>query len=210
MGKIVNHKHRASKRRRIAKEAAELLYTGQEKEYKQAKMQAAKTSGVHILPSNAEIAIELNRIAEEREGKTRQEKLVQMRCFALKIMQMLENFKPILVGSVWRGTAHHNSDIDIIAYSKNPHKIASTLQKNNCFITKTEIQIVTKKGKKVQFPHIYLKSPLGHQTEIIVHNPENANQQAKCEIYGDTVIGLTTPKLQKILKENPQQKFLPL
>jgi hypothetical protein len=64
---------------RVAREAATLLYFGAEKEYKQAKLKAAKTFGVHFLPTNLEVALELDRIAEEKEGSARKERLVLMR-----------------------------------------------------------------------------------------------------------------------------------
>jgi len=205
----VSPNYRAGQRRRVTQETAELLYTGQEKEYKQAKLCAAKTLGIHVLPSNAEVAIELDRIAEEREGRTRQERLTQMRHEALQIMQTLKNFNPILVGSVWRGTAHHNSDIDIYTYAQNPQKIISILQKNNYTITKTKVQAVTKKGKKRQSFHIYVSLLSNNQAEIVVRSPEDVDRRVRCEIYGDTVTGLTVKQLQQTLKENPQQKFMP-
>ncbi|MEM2254872.1 MAG: tRNA adenylyltransferase, partial [Candidatus Bathyarchaeia archaeon] len=91
-------------RRKVAREAANLLYLGVEKEYKQAKLRAAKVLGVNVLPTNLEVAMELDKIAEENEGKKRQERLVQMRKEALKLMKILEKYSPVLVGSVWRGT----------------------------------------------------------------------------------------------------------
>ena len=60
---------------RVAREAATLLYFGAEKEYKQAKEKAAKTLGTHFLPSNLEVALELDKIAEENEGAKRKERL---------------------------------------------------------------------------------------------------------------------------------------
>ncbi len=194
--------YRVGKRRRVAQEAAELLYTGQEKEYKQAKFRAAENLGVYVLPSNAEVAVEIDRIAEEREGKTRHKRLTKMRQEALQIMQALENFNPILVGSVWRGTAHHNSDIDIVAYSQDPQKVILVLQKNNYTITKTKVQAVTQKGKKSQSFHIYVSLLSNNQAEIVIRRPEDIDSQVKCEIYGDTVTGLTIRQLQQILKED--------
>ncbi len=209
MGQIVVNNHRFGLRKRAAREAAELLYTGQEKEYKQAKLSAAKTLGIHFLPSNTEIAIELNRIAEGREGPARQENLVKMRRKALQIMEALKNFNPLLVGSVWRGTTHHNSDIDIITYAQNPRQIISTLHRKNLVIAETEVQTVTKKGERKRSFHIYVELPT-RKAEIIVRNPQEINRQVKCEIYGDLITGLTLRQLQQVLNENPQQKFLPL
>ncbi|MDH5460241.1 MAG: hypothetical protein OEW71_04305, partial [Candidatus Bathyarchaeota archaeon] len=77
-----------SLRRKVAREAASLLYFGVEKEYKQAKLKAAKTFGVHFLPTNFEVAIEFDRISEEKEGAARQERLIQMRKEALKLMKI--------------------------------------------------------------------------------------------------------------------------
>ena len=45
-------------RNRVAREAALLLYTSQEKEYKQAKKRASETLGARVLPSNLEVAEE--------------------------------------------------------------------------------------------------------------------------------------------------------
>ena len=76
-------------RKKIVREAATLLYLGIEKEYKQAKKKAAKTFGSRSLPSNIEIALELDIISEEREGENRNTNLVKMRKESLRIMKIL-------------------------------------------------------------------------------------------------------------------------
>ncbi|HYA78053.1 MAG TPA: tRNA adenylyltransferase, partial [Verrucomicrobiae bacterium] len=68
---------------RVAREAATLLYFGAEKEYKQAKEKAAKNLCIHFLPTNLEVALELDKMAEENEGAKRKERLIQMRHEAL-------------------------------------------------------------------------------------------------------------------------------
>ena len=194
----------------MALEAASLLYTSQEKEYKQAKLKAAETFGVRILPSNLEIAEALDKIAEEKEGLSREELLVQMRKEALQIMQTLKGFHPKLIGSVWRGTAHKNSDIDIVTFSQD-HKVVYTKMKENNFkITKTEWLSVTKKGKKETSFHIYIVLPSNNKAEIIVKNLEKKDSPEKCDVYGDKMTGLNYLQLQKILKEKPAQGFVPI
>ena len=115
---------------KIAREAATLLYLGAEKEYKQAKLKAAKTLCTHFLPTNLEVAIELDKIAEANEGAARKERLIQMRKEALKIMTILKAYGPLLIGSVWRGTIRQGSDIDIAAYHDAPDEILSLLKKD--------------------------------------------------------------------------------
>jgi len=44
-----------SSRKRVAREAANMLYYGAEKEYKQAKLKVAKTFRLHFMPTNLEV-----------------------------------------------------------------------------------------------------------------------------------------------------------
>jgi len=201
--------HLIGLRKRVAREAATLLYTSQEKEYKQAKKRATQTLGVRVLPSNLEVAEELDKIAEEMEGPSRQERLLRMRREALHTMEALRDFHPRLVGSVWRGTAHQNSDIDILTFSSDPTAVLAQLQKSNFRIARAEWSAVTKRGKKESSFHIHLALPSGDEAEVVVRSPEKMSLFDKCEIYGDLVTGLGYPQLRRILEENPLQKFMP-
>jgi predicted nucleotidyltransferase len=197
-------------RNRVAQEAALLLYVSQEKEYKQAKQRAAQTLGARILPSNFEVAEELDRIAEEREGTQRKELILRMRMEAQNIMEALKEFSPRLVGSVWRGTAHRNSDIDILTFSQEPSQVLSRLQKHNFEAGSSEWCSVTKKGKKESSFHFHVFLAFGDAAEVVVKSLECLGQPEKCETYGDLKTGLSLKQLTKILEENPLQKFVPI
>jgi len=196
-------------RKRVAKEAANLLYQGLEKEYKQAKLKAAKTFGVHFLPTNLEVAIELDNITEENEGAARKKHLIQMRKQALKLMNNLEAYKPILLGSVWRGTIHHESDIDIAVYHDEPNDILKIMKQNNLKVMRTERAAVTKEGLNKTSFHIYLELPTREKAEIVVRSSEESGCKERCEIYGDLITGLRTQELEKMLQKNPTQRFVP-
>jgi len=196
-------------RNRIAREAALLLYTSQEKEYKQAKKRAAETLGARVLPSNLEVAEELDRIAEEREGASRRELILRMRREAREIMVALEEFNPRLVGSVWRGTARQNSDIDILTFSQDPIQVLKQLQKHNFEAESSEWCSITKEGRKEASFHIHILLPSGDEVEVVVRSPDCLGQPERCETYGDVKTGLNLTQLKKILKENPLQKFVP-
>lgn len=198
-----------SVRNKVAKEAAVLLYTQQEKEYKQAKQRAAETLGTRALPSNKNVAEELDRIADEMEGPARKEKLTQMRKDALSIMVMLGEFHPRLVGSVWRGTAHRNSDIDIEAFTSDCSFVLERLGHNNYTIRKAEWQTFTKAGTERAF-HVYFTSAFGNQVELVIRSPEKLNEIDKCEIYGDIIKGLNVHQLRRVLITNPAKEFVPL
>jgi len=202
-------KDSSSIRERVAREAAALLYSQQEKEYRQAKQRAADTLGVRILPSNKEVAEELDKVADEMEGAVRRERMVQMRREALPVMVLLGDFHPRLVGSVWRGTAHKNSDIDIEAFASNPEIVLERLRQNGLSVRKAEWQSVTKgDGSETGF-HIYLLLTTGFEVEVVVRSSEKVNATDKCEIYGDTIKGLNMHQLRRVLMLNPTQKFVP-
>lgn len=196
-------------RNRVAKEAALLLYTNQEKEYKQSKKRAAMNLGTRILPSNFEVAEELDKLSEQIEGPKRKELLLRMRTEAKEIMEILKEFNPLLVGSVWRGTIHQNSDIDIHTFSQDFQEILEKLQKNKYAIKSSEWRSITKDGKKQSSFHIIIILSSNDILEISVRSLDNLGILERCEIYGDKKTGLNLKQLTEILKENPLQKFLP-
>ena len=202
-------KRRFTSRARVAEESALLLYTRQEKEYKQAKLRAAKTLGARVLPSNVEVAEALDRVADEREGEQRKSKLVAMRKEAMEIMKLLRKAHPLLTGSVWRGTARSGSDIDIVVFSDTPENVRRELEKADHRVIKTEWQAVTKQGKKLQTFHIHLLLPSNDEVEITIRDLERMHVKEPCEIYGDVQTGLGIPQLKRVLKTNPTQKFTP-
>jgi predicted nucleotidyltransferase len=196
-------------KQKVAKEAATLLYYGAEKEFKQAKLKAAKTLGSHFLPSNLEIAFEIDKIAEENEGGKREERLIQMRKEALEVMKNLADFSPVLIGSVWRGTIKQESDVDIAAYAEDTEEVLNILKSEGVDISKTAWITVNKQGATLESFHIYAKTPSGNSLEIVLRSQEEARKKRKCETFGDELKGLTIEALQKILQTNPAQKFTP-
>jgi predicted nucleotidyltransferase len=196
-------------RKKVAHEAAVLLYTSQEKEYKQAKDRAARNLGARMLPTNIEIAEELDLIAEENEGQARHDRLIQMRKEALEIMTVLKSFDPKLVGSVWRGTTRLGSDIDITVYSSSQSQIINKLKEKGFNITKTEfISTPTQKKARESF-HVFMTLLSGDEVEIVVRYPDEEARIVRCEIYGDVVKGLDLNHLRKVLTKDPLKRFVP-
>jgi predicted nucleotidyltransferase len=194
---------------RVAREAATLLYFGAEKEYKQAKTKAAQTFGAHFLPSNLEIALELDKIAEENEGAKRKERLIEMRKEALEVMRLLGGFWPVLIGSVWRGTIKQGSDIDIAIYTDKTEEILSVLKAGGVRVLKKAWTTVNKRGATLESFHIYAETTSKHGLEIVARSREEAGKKRKCETFGDELKGLNIKELEKVLESNPAQQFIP-
>jgi predicted nucleotidyltransferase len=193
----------------VAREAATLLYYGAEKEYKQAKDKAAQTLGTHFLPSNLEVALELDTIAEEQEGEKRKERLIEMRTEALAVMRLLSGFCPVLIGSVWRGTIKQGSDIDIAVYTDDPEAVVKALKAGNVKITKTAWMTVNKKGATLESYHIYAQTTSKHNLEITARASEEAGKKRRCETFGDELKGLNIRELERVLQSHPTQQFIP-
>lgn len=199
----------SSIRGKVAKEAASLLYTRQEKEYKQAKLRAAETLGARSLPSNKDIAFELDKLADEMEGAERAERLVQMRKDALWMMVMLGEFHPKLTGSVWRGTVNKNSDIDVEAFASDENKVLERITGSGLAASKAQGIFVSKEHELERVFQVRVILPSNNELELIVRSPEKRDRPDICETYGDHVKGLGIHQLRKILLTDPLRKFVP-
>ncbi len=203
------HRPDLSPREKVAREAATLLYFELEKEYKQAKFKASENLGLKVLPSNREIALELDKIAQETEGPGRTERLIQMRVEALKILKELSAFCPVLIGSVWRGAIRKGSDIDIEAYHEAPEEVVKVLKTKGLKILNTEEVITTEQGIAQASFHIHGESDGKNPIEIVVRPPEKAGKKRICDTFGDEFKGLTAKQLEKLLQDNPTHQFIP-
>ena len=190
------------KRFLVAREAARLLYYGVVKEYIQAKEIAATNFQTKVMPSNFEVAVELDKLSEELEGSERQTKLLEMRKTAKKIMNAVSDFQPLLIGSVWRGTIRKGSDIDIITLSFDPPKVGKSIQKFE-LLEKGETNF--KDGIKAY--HYKITSD-GFIIDIVVRRPDEYEPE-KCDIYGDKKNGLDLRELEKLLNADPLRRFVP-
>lgn len=200
---------KAMQRKEVAKEAARLLYYGLATEYYTAKRVAAKQLGTRFLPSNKEIALELDCLAEFLEGEERTQRLIQMRKTALQIMKFLSEFRPKLIGSVWRGIITRNSDIDIYIYTRNIKRTIEKLKQAGYKITRVENIVRTVENTVKEYTHIFITTKENIKIEIIIRDPEEINLKEKCEIFGDIIKGLAIEELEKILKKDPTKKFIP-
>lgn len=197
-----------NERRKVAKEAARLLYYNLAGEYKQAKEKAAKNLKTNILPSNSEIALELDKLADEIEMNSRKKLIVDLRKDALQVMNNLKAFYPKLIGSVWRGTARKGSDIDIEVFSQDPNTVIEAIKRK---YKRVKVKHISKRFTTMEnrFLHVYFKLSSESEVEVIIKGLDKMYEKRKCEVYGDSIYGLTLKQIRKILEENPSIKFVP-
>jgi hypothetical protein len=119
-------------RQQLAEEAARLIVEHGIQDFALAKRKAAERLGLRAgagaLPSNAQIqerVVERQRIFEPNE---RDERLVKLRSVAIDVMEVLEQFRPKLVGAVLDGTATVNAAVELHVFSDSPEAVAAALE----------------------------------------------------------------------------------
>lgn len=112
-------------RENIANIAARLMAEDGIEDYAQAKRKAARQAGAvdaRQMPTNDEIDLALARYREVfQHGHSAH--LRELRQLALEVMQELAAFNPHLTGSILRGSAGRNADIQLQLFCENPKSI---------------------------------------------------------------------------------------
>jgi len=190
-------------RRQIVFEAARLMYARQETEYYRAKMKAArklcrgwvKNSD---LPSNAEIRDEIQRFAWMHEGESRLDNLLAMRIEAVRVMRLLERFRPRLIGSVLTGHVRAGSDIDIHVFTSSIDAVLVALQ-NEGYDCDVEHKRVRKHGEERVFTHIHIRDRF--PIELTCYSPDKVSYGFKSSITGTTIERASLDELEQLIAD---------
>ncbi len=191
-------------RRQIAFAAAQLMYRRQESEYYRAKMKAA--SGICRgwvkpvdLPSNAEIRDQVQMLARTHEGPRREVVLLEMRLEALRVMKILRNFRPRLIGSVMTGHIRQGSDIDLHVFSDSISAVTAALDLEG-LVHDVERKQVRKKGEQRVFTHIHIQDR--YPFELTVYPSGKAHYVFKSSITGKGIDRASIAELEMLLKRD--------
>lgn len=190
-------------RRQIAWEAARLMYDRHESEYYRAKMKAARRLckgwvKPADLPSNVEIRDNVRRLAQSFEGDRRDENLLQMRLAALRIMKLLERFRPRLIGSVLTGHIRKGSDIDLHVFSDSAEAVALVLEDEGIPYELQRKQ-VRKHGEQRWYTHLHLHEEF--PIEITVYALDKLNYVFKSSITGKAMERASISELESLLAD---------
>jgi hypothetical protein len=188
-------------RQAIALEAARLMYERIESEYFTAKRKAAKrlcrrSPKPEDLPSNAEIREQIQLFARIHEGDKRTRHLRDMRIEALRLMRLLRQFRPRLIGSVMTGHVRKGSDIDIHVFSDSPALISDLLEQAGCQFDLERKQVV-KHGEARVFTHIHVFDRFNF--ELTVYPEDKAHYVFKSSITGKAIERASIRELEELL-----------
>lgn len=117
-------------RREVAAEAARIMATEGQRNYRSAKQKAAQRIGVSsrlALPSNKEVEAALRDYQGCYGGEQHFRHLEKLRETALRVMRALEPYCPRLVGPVLEGTADRHSRVSLHLFNDPPDAVAMHL-----------------------------------------------------------------------------------
>src|SRR6516164_8458131 len=189
-------------RRAIALEAARLMYERVESEYFTAKRKAAKrlcrgSPKPEDLPSNAEIRDQIQLFARIHEGQNRRQHLRAMRLEALRLMRLLRQFRPRLIGSVMTGHVRKGSDIDIHVFTDSAGLVSDLLEKEGYQFDVERKQIVKHNEARV-FTHVHVYDRFNF--ELTVYAEDKAHYVFKSSITGKAIERASIRELEEFLE----------
>ena len=120
-------------RQELAFEAARILATEGQRNYRSAKEKAADRLGVSAhsgLPSNSEVEAELKRYQALYGGDAHRATVQDLREAAIEAMKFFERFRPKLVGPVLEGTADEHSRVTLHLFCEIPDEVVQFLMRN--------------------------------------------------------------------------------
>ncbi len=188
-------------RRQIAWEAARLMYSREESEYYRAKLKAAKRLcrewvKPKELPSNAEIRDYVQSLARMHEGDRRTDNLRQMRVEALRMMRVLREFRPRLIGSTLTGFVRQGSDIDLHLFADSISAVTAALDAEGLNYEVERKRIKRPDGERV-YTHVHIadRFPL----ELTVYASDLAHFVFKSSITGKAIERASLAELQQFM-----------
>ena len=189
-------------RRRVAWEAARLMYARDECEYFRAKMKAARRifSGdpkPSDLPSNREIRDQIQALARLHEGERRSENLREMRVEALRMMRILRHFRPRLIGSTLTGHVRRGSDIDLHVFSDSVPAVCAALEGEGV-THDVERKRVRKQGEERTYTHVHCQDRF--LFELTVYPADMAHYVFKSSITGKGIERASIAELEQFLE----------
>ena len=173
-------------RQQVAAEAARIIATEGQHNYHAAKKKAAERIGISerlALPSNIEVKDALREYQSLYGGSAHQQNVDELRHTAVRAMQMLEEFKPRLVGSVLDGTADEHSRVALHVFAESVENVVLFFLERNVPFRQEQRQIRWHTGEHRTIP-LVVSELEGRDIELAVFEEVDLRQAPPSPIDG--------------------------
>ncbi|MCU7843459.1 MAG: hypothetical protein KZQ93_06430 [Candidatus Thiodiazotropha sp. (ex Monitilora ramsayi)] len=188
--------------RRIAYEAARLMTEYQSDDMAYACQKAAAKLGVsrrQQMPTRDEIEEALREQQRLVRGDEQQQALQQLRLNALQAMTALKRFHPILVGSVFQGTADNNSRIRLHLFADTPEEVLFTLSDLQIPWLESQRTLVFPNGAREDIP-VFQFSADGASIELIVMSTDSLHNRPLDPLDRQPIQGINLKQLREMVE----------
>lgn len=173
-------------RRDIAAEAARIMATEAQRNFRVAKQKAAARIGVNsrlALPSNQEVEDALRAYQGFFGGERHDQQLQALRAIAIKVMEGLQAFSPRLVGPVLEGTADQYSRVSLHVFSDPAEAVALDLRERGIAFHQEERTIRWHDGGHRRIPLLVTEVD-GSPVELLMLETRDLRQAPPCPVSG--------------------------
>lgn len=199
-----NHSGHGHLRASIAQLAARLMAEGLE-DFALAKRKAARQLGAsesQQLPNNSEIEQALQTYQALYHGEQQRDLIDVRLAQALGVMQKLEPFMPMLIGSIWRGTASAHSDINLLLFAESLKAVELHLLNRGITYKTSEKRLHFSDGWRM-VPQLQFSQPDVADVVLIVLRVEDRKQLPLSPVDGRPIQGGRIADLQgRLTAEN--------
>lgn len=188
-------------RRRVAWEAARLIYTHEESEYYRAKLKAARRLvsaefQPSDLPSNREVRDEIQAMALRTSDPQRDTALRALRQQALRMMRVLHRFRPRLVGRVWAGQDDPGSTIELCIFADTLDAVTAALDAAGLTYDIQRLEVRKRRQEHV-LTRVSIEGP--PRFELSIYPLALAHRPLRSGISGQLIEGASISELEQIL-----------
>lgn len=194
--------HDERTRIRIAQEAARIILEEGVGDYRGAKRKAAEHLGIPAtrnLPRNTEIEQALIERQRLFNGNGQQGRLRALREAAVQAMRMFAQFRPRLVGSVLRGTAHEHSDVNLHLFAASPEEVAFFLMDKRIPYREVERRFRREEGYQTYPALRFLAGDV--EIEAVVFSENGIRQAPPSPIDGRPMQRAALEEVERLLSE---------
>lgn len=173
-------------RRSVAAEAARIMATEGQRNFRTAKRKAADRIGISsrlALPSNTEVEAALRAYQGFYGGEQHAQHLEALRETALRVMRSLAAFCPRLVGPVLDGTADRHSRISLHLFNDPPEGVAMHFREQGLDFRNEERRIRWHDGSYRQVPLLVTDAD-GFAVELALFNSVDLRQAPPSPVDG--------------------------
>lgn len=196
-------------RRRIAWEAARLLYLRHESDLSQAKLRAGRSlcggpPRPNDLPTDREVRRQLEALANSHDEQLHRQALQAARQEILLVMRAVSNYHPLLVESSLRAHIRRAAPVALHVYAQRRDDVLAALSEADISAEVIQKQVLRNGRQRILQRVLTATQP---PCELTVYPPAMAGRAVRGKRSGKPLRRSTTAQLERQLERLPEEFF---